>query len=70
MKKKAATVTLLLLLSVSFMLMPLSLVLGQSSVNIYLVNPEEEGVVGQNVNLQGTIDTTNGELREHKLHNP
>ena len=61
MKKKAATVTLLLLLSVSFMLMPLSLVLGQSSVNIYLVNPEEEGVVGQNVNLQGTIDTTNGE---------
>jgi len=61
LKKKVVAGTLLILLSVSFMFMPLSLVLGQAGVNIYLVNPEEEGVVGQNVNLQGTIGTTNGE---------
>ncbi|MBN1244569.1 carboxypeptidase regulatory-like domain-containing protein [Candidatus Bathyarchaeota archaeon] len=63
MKRKAATVTLLILLSVSFLFMPLSIVLGQLGVNIYLVNPEEEGVVGQTVNLQGTIDTTNGKYQ-------
>ncbi|TRO47089.1 hypothetical protein E2P60_03900 [Candidatus Bathyarchaeota archaeon] len=63
MKRKATTVTLLILLSVSFRVMPLSIVLGQLGVNIYLVNPEEEGVVGQKVNLQGTIDTTNGEYQ-------
>jgi len=63
LKRKAATVTLLILLSVSFLFMPLSIVLGQLGVNIYLVNPEEEGVVGQKVNLQGTIDTTNGEYQ-------
>jgi hypothetical protein len=60
LKKKAVTVTLLILMSVAFLFMPLSLVLGQLGVNIYLVNPEEEGVIGQNVNLQGTIDTTDG----------
>ena len=48
-------------MSVAFFFMPLSLVVGQLGVNIYLVNPEDEGVVGQAVNLQGTIDTTNGE---------
>jgi len=63
LKEKAATIILLLLLSVSFLFMPLSMVLGQLGVNIYLVNPEEEGVVGQNVNLQGTISTTNGEYQ-------
>jgi hypothetical protein len=60
LKEKAATVTLLILLSVSFLFMPLSVVTGQLGVNIYLVNPDQEGVVGQTVNLQGTIDTTNG----------
>ncbi|MCW4053868.1 MAG: hypothetical protein NWE84_02965 [Candidatus Bathyarchaeota archaeon] len=60
MKKKVAF-TLLMLMSVAFSFIPLSLVLGQLGVNIYLVNPEEEGIVGQSVNLQGTIDTTNGE---------
>jgi hypothetical protein len=59
LKKKAAAVILLILFSVSVLFMPLSLVLGQLGVNIYLVNPEEEGTVGQNVNLQGTIITTN-----------
>jgi hypothetical protein len=63
LKRKATTVTLLILLSVSFLVMPLSIVLGQLGVNVYLVNPEEEGVVGQKVNLQGTIDTTNGEYQ-------
>ena len=60
MKKKAVSVYLLMLLSVSFFLVPLSIVTGQLGVNIYLVNPEEEGVVGETVNLQGTIYTTNG----------
>jgi len=59
--KKKAAFTLLILMSVAFLFTPLSLILGQLGVNIYLVNPEEEGVVGQSVNLQGTIDTTNGE---------
>ena len=63
MKKKAATVTLLILLNVSVLVIPLSLVLGQVGVNIYLVNPAEEGTVGQNVNLQGTIITTNSEFQ-------
>ena len=60
MKEKAVTVTLLILLSVSFLFMPLSVVTGQLGVNILQVNPEEEGIVGQTVNLQGTIDTSNG----------
>jgi len=47
-------------MSVSFLLMPLSIVLGQLGVNIILISPQEEGVVGQKVNIQGTIDTTNG----------
>jgi hypothetical protein len=63
LKKKAATVTLLILLSVSVLVMPLSLVLGQLGVNIYLVNPAEEGTVGQSVNLQGTIVTINSEYQ-------
>jgi len=36
------------------------MVTGQLGVNIYLVNPEEEGVAGETINLQGTIDTTDG----------
>jgi hypothetical protein len=59
LKENAATVTLLILLSVSFLFMPLSTVTGQLGVNIYQVNPES-GIVGQTVNVQGTIDTSNG----------
>ena len=59
--KKKAVFALLILMSVAFLFMPFSQVVGQLGVNIYLVNPEDEGVVGQAVNLQGTIDTTNGE---------
>ena len=60
MKEKAAAFTLLILLSVSFLFMPLSTVTGQLGVNIYQVNPDQEGIVGQTVNVQGTIDTSNG----------
>jgi hypothetical protein len=59
--KKKVAFTLLILMSAAFLFMPFSQVVGQLGVNIYLVNPEDEGVVGQVVNLQGTIDTTNGE---------
>jgi len=47
-------------MSSAFLFLPLSLVLGQLGVNIYLVSPQEQGVVAQNVNLQGTINTKNG----------
>jgi hypothetical protein len=60
LKKKAVAVTLLILMSIGFLFMPLSLVLGQAGVNIYLVSPEGRGVVSQNVNLQGTISTKDG----------
>jgi len=61
LKNRAVTVTLLILMSISFLLMPITLVLGQLGVNIILVSPQEEGTVGQAVNLQGTIETQNGE---------
>ncbi len=60
MKKRPAAIILLLLMSAAFLFMPLSIVLGQLGVNVILVSPQEEGVVGQEVNIQGTIDTTNG----------
>jgi hypothetical protein len=61
--KKKAAVILLLLMGVSFLFMPLSIVLGQQSVSIILVSPQEEGIVGQEVNVQGTIDTSNGQYQ-------
>jgi hypothetical protein len=60
LKERAVVFTLLISLSVSFLFMPLSMVTGQLGVNIYQVNPEESGVVGQTVNVQGTIDNSNG----------
>jgi hypothetical protein len=60
LKNRVVAVTLLILMSVSFLLMPITLVLGQLGVNILLVSPQEEGSVGQAVNLQGTIETQNG----------
>ncbi len=60
MKKRPAAIILLLLISATFLFMPLSLVLGQLGVNIILVSPPEEGIVDQLVNIQGTIDTANG----------
>jgi hypothetical protein len=58
--KKKAAVTLLILMSVAFLIMPLSMVLGQLGVNIILVSPQSQGTVGQRVNVQGTIETNNG----------
>ncbi|MFW9832303.1 MAG: hypothetical protein ACFFD8_11070, partial [Candidatus Thorarchaeota archaeon] len=60
MNKKTISITLLVLMSVGFLCMPLSLVLGQTGVSIYLVSPEEQGIVAQTVNLQGIISTKNG----------
>ena len=62
MEKKAYAVFLLSLIIASVVLMPLSLVTGQFGVNIYTVTPEG-GVAGQEVNLQGTINTQNGSYR-------
>jgi hypothetical protein len=60
LNKKTVAVTLLILMSIGFLFMPLSLVLGQAGVSIYFMSPEEQGVVAQNVNLQGTVSTNNG----------
>jgi len=60
LKNRVVAIALLILMVVSFLLMPLALVLGQLGINIFLVSPEEEGVVGQAVNVQGTIETQNG----------
>ena len=61
--KKTVAVTLLILMSVAFLFTPLSIVKGQLGVNIYLVNPPTQGVVGQEVTVQGTINTQNGAYR-------
>jgi hypothetical protein len=60
LKKRPAAIILLLLMSAAFLFIPLSTVLGQLGVNVILVSPQDEGIVGQQVNIQGTIDTTNG----------
>jgi hypothetical protein len=62
LNKKAVTVTLLGLMMTAFLLVPLSLVVGQLvGVNIYQVTPQElVGTVGTPVNIQASIDTKNG----------
>ena len=60
MKNRVAIIISLMLVGFSFLLIPLSSVLGQVGVNIYLLNPQQGGIVGQEVSLQGTIDTQNG----------
>jgi len=60
LKKRIAISTVLILMVTSFLLPSLPLVQGQGGVNIYLVSPQGQGVVAQNVNLQGTIDTSDG----------
>lgn len=51
-----------MLLSISSVLASLPSVQGQLGVNIYQVQPTE-GIVGELINVQGTIDTTDGEYR-------
>jgi hypothetical protein len=59
--RKAVTAVLLVMMSAAFLLMPLSMVSGQLGVYIYQVTPSDlTGTVGQAVNVQGTIDTSNG----------
>lgn len=61
MNKKTVTFTLLLMLSVTFLSMPFSVVVGQLGVYIYQVTPTDlSGPVGEYVNVQGTIDTRDG----------
>ncbi|MCX8153434.1 MAG: hypothetical protein N3E52_03265 [Candidatus Bathyarchaeota archaeon] len=60
MKEKIVTIALIILMSTVLSLMPFPRVHGQGGVNIYLLSPQGQGTVGQNVNLQGTIDTNNG----------
>jgi hypothetical protein len=60
LRNRAVTVTLIILMSVSILLTPLAIVLGQLGTTIILVSPEEEGTIGQRVNVQGSLDTQNG----------
>jgi hypothetical protein len=60
LKNRVAIIISLMSLGFSFLLIPLSPVLGQVGVNIYLLNPQPGGIVGQEVTLQGTIGTQNG----------
>jgi hypothetical protein len=62
LEKKAFAVLLLSLITVTLVLMPLPSVTGQYGVNIYSVTPES-GVAGQEVNLQGTINTPNADYQ-------
>jgi len=47
-------------MSIAFLFTPISQVIGQSGVNIYLIGPKTQGTVSQTVTLQGTINTKNG----------
>jgi hypothetical protein len=60
LRNRAVTVTLLILTSISIVLTPLAIVLGQLGTTILLVSPQDEGTIGQLVNVQGSIDTQNG----------
>jgi hypothetical protein len=60
LKNRVAIIISLMSVGFSFLLIPLSPVLGQVGVNIYLLNPPQGGIIGQEVSLQGTIDTQNG----------
>jgi hypothetical protein len=62
LNKKAVTLILLVAIGAGFLFMPFSIVFGQLGVYIYQVTPTGlTGPVGQFVNVQGTIDTRNGD---------
>jgi len=62
LSKKAVTSILLFAVVVTFLFMPFSIVSGQLGVYIYQVTPTGlSGPVGQFVNVQGTINTRNGD---------
>ncbi|MGB9915260.1 MAG: carboxypeptidase-like regulatory domain-containing protein [Candidatus Bathyarchaeales archaeon] len=58
--KEKVTSAFIILMFIALFLMPLPLVRAQTGVNIYLVSPQGQGTVAQSVNLQGTIDTSDG----------
>ncbi|MEM3000326.1 MAG: carboxypeptidase-like regulatory domain-containing protein [Candidatus Bathyarchaeia archaeon] len=58
--KEKVTSAFIILMVIALFLMPLPLVRAQTGVNIYLVSPQGQGTVAQSVNLQGTIDTSDG----------
>ncbi|MCW4008480.1 MAG: carboxypeptidase-like regulatory domain-containing protein [Candidatus Bathyarchaeota archaeon] len=58
--KEKVTSAFVILMVIALSLMPLPLVHAQTGVNIYLVSPQGQGTVAQSVNLQGTIDTSDG----------
>ncbi|MGA3289716.1 MAG: carboxypeptidase-like regulatory domain-containing protein [Candidatus Bathyarchaeia archaeon] len=62
MNKKIVAVTLLVLMSLAFALIPLTMIFGQSlGVGIILVTPSGlSGTVGSAVNVEGTIDVSYG----------
>jgi len=59
---KAFAATLLVLLGVSFLFMSFPPAFGQLGINIYTVTPTQ-AIAGEEINVQGTIDTSNGEYR-------
>jgi hypothetical protein len=68
LKQKAVTMAILVLMSTALMFMPLSIVLGQESVSVYIYQvtkqgsytPITSGTVDLPVNLAATITTKNG----------
>jgi hypothetical protein len=71
LNKKAVTIMLLVMLSATFLCTPLLIVSGQLGVYIYQVSPSDlVGTVGQFVNVQGTIDTSNGSYLVYFGSNP
>ena len=62
MTNKAFAATLLVLLGVSFLFMSFPPAFGQLGINIYTVTPTQ-AIAGEEINVQGTIDTSNGEYR-------
>jgi hypothetical protein len=61
LNKKAFTFVLIVMMSTTYLFIPSSIVFGQLGVYIYQVTPQSlSGPVGQQVNVQGTIDTRNG----------
>jgi hypothetical protein len=68
LKQKAVTMAILVLLSTALLFMPLSIISGQESVNVYIYQVTQQGsytaitdgTVGLPVNLVATIATQNG----------
>ncbi|HEX9262453.1 MAG TPA: hypothetical protein VF893_07995, partial [Candidatus Bathyarchaeia archaeon] len=62
MNNKAVSVILLILIGVSLLAMSLPSIQGQLGVNIFQVTPTE-GTAGDKINVQGTINSADGEYR-------